>query len=170
MDIVTTDIQTLTFIQGHDQFEHASKRGFWKNLFLRAVGREIQLDNLNEVIGQQKVVRTCNLQVQDVDISSINGSVDRSHDFTRDFAPTATNQEVRDRWRTVYGLAVLGKGFPPVELYKIGDRYFVKDGHHRISVTAHLGWSTIQAQVTELVLECATSKLNRTKGVKLCAL
>jgi len=169
MDIITTDIQTLTFIQGHDQFQQTSKRGFWKNLLLRALGRNINLDDLNQIIGQRRVTRTYNLGVQDVAISSINGSVDRSHDFTRDFAPTGTNQEIRDRWRTIYGLAVLGKGFPPVELYKVGDTYFVKDGHHRISVTTHLGWATIQAQVTELVLECATNKLHRTKGVKLCA-
>jgi len=168
MDIITTDIQTLTFIQGDTEFYQACKTGFWKNLFFQIIGRNVQLDDFNQVIGQQRVKYSRNLGVQDIAISLINGSVDRSHDFTRDFAPRATNQGAKDRWRIIYGLAVTGKGFPPIELYKIGSAYFVKDGHHRISVTAHLGWPTIQAQVTELFLTCIDRSFNTVKGVNLC--
>ena len=36
----------------------------------------------------------------------------------------------------------------PVELIQVDDSYFVKDGHHRISVARALGQSAIDAEVT----------------------
>jgi nucleotide-binding universal stress UspA family protein len=39
-------------------------------------------------------------------------------------------------------------GTPPIEVYQIGDVYFVLDGNHRVSVARHLGAATIQAYVT----------------------
>jgi hypothetical protein len=38
---------------------------------------------------------------------------------------------------------------PPVELYKAGEAYFVRDGNHRVSVAKQLGRRTIQALVWE---------------------
>jgi hypothetical protein len=36
---------------------------------------------------------------------------------------------------------------PPVQLIQVGDAYFVRDGHHRISVAHHLGQASIDAEV-----------------------
>ena len=41
-----------------------------------------------------------------------------------------------------------GRSLPPVELIQLGDAYFVRDGHHRISAAAALGQQEIDAQVT----------------------
>ena len=38
---------------------------------------------------------------------------------------------------------------PPVELYKIGDAYFVLDGHHRVSVARYHEVPTVEAAVAE---------------------
>ena len=35
-------------------------------------------------------------------------------------------------------------------MYQLGDVYFVKDGHHRVSVARHLGWKSIPARVIEV--------------------
>ena len=43
-----------------------------------------------------------------------------------------------------------GTGLPPVDLYKVGELYFVRDGNHRVSVTRQLGVPTIEAYVTEV--------------------
>jgi nucleotide-binding universal stress UspA family protein len=41
-------------------------------------------------------------------------------------------------------------GLPPIEVYQIGEVYFVLDGNHRISVAKELGATHIQAYVTEV--------------------
>ena len=42
---------------------------------------------------------------------------------------------------------------PPVELFKIGDIYFVRDGNHRVSVARQQGQNYIDAYVTELQVD-----------------
>ena len=39
---------------------------------------------------------------------------------------------------------------PPVSLFKVGDLYFVRDGHHRVSVAKSQGRDDIDAYVTEV--------------------
>lgn len=39
---------------------------------------------------------------------------------------------------------------PPIEVYRIGDLHFVKDGHHRVSIALTQGQKTIDAYVTEV--------------------
>jgi hypothetical protein len=42
----------------------------------------------------------------------------------------------------------MGTPLPPVKLIQIGDLYFVRDGHHRISVARAMGQEAIEAEVT----------------------
>jgi hypothetical protein len=44
-----------------------------------------------------------------------------------------------------------GEAMPPVDLVRIGEIHFVRDGHHRVSVARALGRSDIDAYVTEVV-------------------
>jgi hypothetical protein len=44
-----------------------------------------------------------------------------------------------------------GVAMPPVDLYRVGEVYFVKDGHHRVSVSRALGYHEIDAHVTDVV-------------------
>ncbi len=87
------------------------------------------------------------LGVQDVPLDKIVGSVGRYEDFTREFLPRRDDQE--DRWRQIYDLSTSMAGFPPVELLKVGDAYFVRDGNHRVSVARANDAKTIEAYVTE---------------------
>ena len=43
-----------------------------------------------------------------------------------------------------------GQSFPPIDVYKLGNLYFVRDGHHRVSVGRSLGANSIEAYVTEI--------------------
>ena len=36
---------------------------------------------------------------------------------------------------------------PPIDVFRIGDLYFVQDGHHRVSVARALGDTDINAHV-----------------------
>ena len=86
--------------------------------------------------------------VHDIPLDAIVGSVGRYTDFTRSFLPK--NQEDIERWSRVF-LATTGMtGVPPIEVYKVGSAYFVKDGHHRVSVARQLDAKYIQAHVIEV--------------------
>jgi uncharacterized protein (TIGR00730 family) len=86
--------------------------------------------------------------VQTIPLDEIVGSVGRYHEFTRAFLPA--REFVRERWKRVYEAAHSQEGFPPIDVYKIGDVYFVRDGHHRVSVLRELGATSVEAIVTEL--------------------
>ncbi|GAB4468233.1 MAG: hypothetical protein Kow00124_02260 [Anaerolineae bacterium] len=84
--------------------------------------------------------------LQEVPLAQIRGSVGRYRDFTMTFLPR--REKMRDRWMRVSATAE-SAGFPPIELYKVGDAYFVLDGNHRVSVARQMGAETIQAHVWE---------------------
>ena len=84
--------------------------------------------------------------VQSVPVDKIRGSQGRSADFDRDFNPR--HKRSASRWIGVYAAWQEGIPMPPVELVQIGDGYYVRDGHHRISVARSLGMDYIDAVVT----------------------
>ena len=88
-------------------------------------------------------------RLQVVPIAQIVGSVDRERDFDRQFRPTSSR--VRARWERIAAAMRRGEELPPVDLYAIGEIYFVRDGHHRVSVACALGYSEIDAYVTEVI-------------------
>jgi uncharacterized ParB-like nuclease family protein len=84
-----------------------------------------------------------------VPLDQIVGSVGRGRDFDRRFRPTSGRS--RGRWEQIAAAARRGEAFPPVDLVKVGQLYFVRDGHHRVSVARALGREDIDAYVTEVV-------------------
>ena len=88
------------------------------------------------------------LGLQVVPLDAIVGSVDRAVDFDRGLRPTSAR--LRSRWERIAAAQRRGEALPPVSLYKIGDLYFVRDGHHRVSVAKSLGRTDIDAYVTEV--------------------
>ena len=106
--------------------------------------------SFNEVVEKLRLKQSVYRGLQDIPVENIVGSTGRYEDFTRRFLPRSSDKREKERWRQIYTLAVTGKGFPPIEVYKIDQAYFVKDGNHRVSVARELNWETIQAFVTEL--------------------
>jgi hypothetical protein len=83
--------------------------------------------------------------VVNVSLSKIVGSEGRVRDFDNTFHPL--NDHTRDRW---IGIAVArrnGVTLPPVELIQVGCAYYVRDGHHRISVARAAGQAEIEARI-----------------------
>jgi hypothetical protein len=102
-----------------------------------------------EVIEALGFVSERRLGLEVVPISAIVGTVDRERDFDRHFRPTSTR--LRSRWEQVAAAMRRGEALPPVDLYKVGEIHFVRDGHHRVSVACALGHADIDAYVTEVV-------------------
>ena len=91
------------------------------------------------------------LGTRTVAINQIHGSESRSEDFDFFFHPLQGRS--MSRWVSVALARQNGVALPPVELIKVGDEYFVRDGHHRVSVARALGWAFIDARVTKLELK-----------------
>ena len=88
------------------------------------------------------------LGVQVIPMDAIVGSVDKVRDFDRRFRPTSGKS--RERWERMARNSRMGESFPPIDVYKLGALYFVRDGHHRVSVGRALGAPEIEAYVTEI--------------------
>src|SRR5215203_5210109 len=82
-----------------------------------------------------------------VEVEAIVGSVGRWRDFDRSFLPARAS--VGHKWKRIDRAFQRGEDLPPVELYEIGDAYFVVDGHHRVSVARYHDVPTVEAAVAE---------------------
>ncbi len=135
----------------HD-FLRALRRGTAAKLTAR-LRREP--DDIGVILPYEEVIEALGLVserpvgLQVVPLESIVGTVDRGRDFDRSFRPTS--RRVRARWEQIATAMRRGESLPPIDLLKVGEIYFVRDGHHRVSVAAALGRADIDALVTEVV-------------------
>lgn len=88
------------------------------------------------------------LGLQTIAVDQIIGSVDRYREFDRHYLPK--EKHLDERWIGVRSAQLQGKELPPIQVYKVGDLYFVKDGNHRVSVARRQGQKYIDAHVIEL--------------------
>lgn len=72
----------------------------------------------------------------------------RYRDFDRAFLPLSGADE--ERWKRLDVALNELRNLPPIDVYKIGDVYFVRDGNHRVSVAKANGLTHIDANVTEI--------------------
>lgn len=113
-----------------------------------------------EVIQALGFVSERSLGLKVVPLDAIVGTVDRGRDFDRSFRPTSAR--VRSRWERIAAATRRGESMPPVDLVKVGEIYFVRDGHNRVSVAQALGRSDIDAYVTEVV-----TRVDADRAIKL---
>src|ERR1700742_4610334 len=83
-----------------------------------------------------------------VPLDAIVGTVDRAAGFDRGVRPTTTR--LRSRWERIAAAQRRGEALPPISLFLVGELYFVRDGHHRVSVAKSLGRADIDAYVSEV--------------------
>lgn len=148
--IVGADIKTMAYIRSEAEFRRAKIRGSWDSLLSRLTGCRAHLLSLDAVVKRPDPALMVDRGLQDVPVKEITGSVGRDQEYTRHFLPRLGGENDKERWRKIYTLISTGGGLPPVELYRVGRDYFVKDGHHRVSVAKYLDWESIQAHVIEI--------------------
>jgi hypothetical protein len=103
----------------------------------------------SEVLAALGFVSERSIGLKVVQLDAVVGTIDRERDFDRRFRPTSGR--VRSRWEQIAGAMRRGESMPPVDLLQIGEIYFVRDGHHRVSVSRALGRTDIDANVTEVL-------------------
>ncbi len=119
-----------------------------EQLLARFSGRPTSLLSYEEIRQQLRATSQTPRGLQDIPIDKIVGSVGRYKDFTRSFLPR--QDAVEQRWAQVKTAVNDLAGVPPIEVYQVGDAYFVIDGNHRVSVARQQEQPTIAAYVTEV--------------------
>ena len=126
-------------------FHRARRQSLWLRLKARLLGQSAQLLNLSDFKGRLHVHGSHYGGVQTVPLYRIIGSEQRAGDFDSAFHPLQAH--LRDRWVSV---AIAYRQYitlPPVQVIQIGEHYFVRDGHHRVSVALALGQIDIEGEV-----------------------
>jgi len=129
---------------------------------LARLAARLRRGDVNVILPFEEVVQALGrrgerqLGLQVIEVDSIVGTVDRGRDFDRSFRPTTGR--VRTRWERIATAQREGKAMPPIDVYRIGDMHFVKDGHHRVSVARGMGLDKIDAYVTEVITEVGAGR------------
>jgi hypothetical protein len=145
---------TIAFHDQHTNVRHYARACFdrfhqqgWKSqLWCKLVGHQEALQNLHEVAQADTVQTRRHAGVRLVPIDQIRGSEGRCEDFDRSFRPLKRLSD--ERWISIFCAQDADVPLPLVELIQVNDLYFVRDGHHRISVARWLGQKEIEAEVT----------------------
>jgi nucleotide-binding universal stress UspA family protein len=131
-----------------EDFQRARLQAKLESIVARLTGQSTELLSYEEVRQKLRAWERPSEYLEDIPLDAIVGSVGRYRDFTRSFLPK--QESSRDRWARVEMAVKSMAGVPPIEVYRVGDAYFVRDGNHRVSVARQLGATQIQAYVTEV--------------------
>lgn len=145
---MSNETSNYMLMEGLQQFDNAHTRAFWQDIINHLTLRPIRLMSFEEVKTKLRLREEHYVGLQDVPVDQIVGSVGRYRDFNKRFLPL--KESMRHRWGSIYAQFNTLEGLPPIELYQVGDVYFVRDGNHRVSVAKELDMATIEAYVTEL--------------------
>jgi len=134
--------------QSRIDFSNAYQKGFWRSIFSWLQNRNNELLPYEEVLKHIPMRGQNYIGIKQIETDKIIGSVSRYLDFDRAFLPRQTH--TRSRWESIDRAHFKQIILPPIEVYKIGDAYFIKDGNHRVSVAREKGQAFIDAYVTEI--------------------
>jgi hypothetical protein len=135
------------FQRSINDFRNARQRAAMENIVARLTGKSTELLSYGDVVRQLKVVSQSERGVREIPVEAIVGSVGRYTDFTRTFLPQRSSDA--QRWAKVASVPDF-TNLPPIDVYQIGDVYFVLDGNHRVSIARQRGVLFIPAEVTEV--------------------
>lgn len=137
-----------TQVHGQETFNAARRRAFVQDILAELSGRPDKLMSFSEVREQLHPLEPAeDAHLEEIPLDRIVGSVGRYQDFNRAFLPRAHIDP--QRWMRIDRLR-RHKDLPPIDVYQIGDVYFVQDGNHRVSVARARHDKTIRAWVVEL--------------------
>ena len=145
--------------QARADFQRARFKAFMNRVWATLSGRPTTLLSYDDIKEKLRIGGPIYRGVKTVRVDQIAGSLNRYHEFDRVFLPVS--DKLADRWQSVNRAFYQEISLPPVVLYKVGQVYFVVDGHHRVSVAREQGQIYIEAEVRE----CST-RVNITPDIQ----
>ncbi len=144
----------FTVVDSQEDFVRARRRRILSRLSatLRREADDVEVmlpfDEVVAALGRRS---ERDLGLQSIPVDAIVGTVDRGKEFDRNFRPTSAR--VRPRFERIAKAQRRGESMPPIDVYKVGELYFVRDGHHRVAVAREHRRELIDARVVEVVTE-----------------
>ena len=139
---------TINYRKAVLDFQDARRKAELQALLGRIRGESNELLSFEVVRQALKAIEGNQKKLSEIPLDAIIGSVGRYSDFTRNFLPL--RDTTQQRWARIMEKALDLEGLPPIDVYQIGEAFFVLDGNHRVSVARQLGATQIQAYVTEV--------------------
>ncbi len=124
------------------------KEAFWNQLASSAVAGNDNLLPLSVYMLSKQFAQMHDVGVKTVAGSRIRGIVGHRSDFDESLMPR--QEYIRHRWTNEDRVRFHDVALPLIKLLKIGDIYFVMDGHHRLSVASIHSQKSIEAHVIEV--------------------
>lgn len=131
-----------------ERFRRSAGKAQVADLMGKITGADTDLVSYDAVASRLRARQQIEMGTRMVPLEQIVGSVGRYRDFTRTFLPRAGISP--ERWARIDAIMHSLEGYLPIELYKIGQVFFVRDGNHRVSVARANGLTHIEAYVTEI--------------------
>jgi hypothetical protein len=133
--------------QVRSDFSRARFKAFLNRIRSALSGQSMTLLSYDDVKEKLRIGGPIYMGVRTVPIDQIAGSLNRYHQFDRAFMPL--EDQIDNRWQNIDRAFYQEISLPPVVLYKVGEVFFVMDGHHRVSVAREQGQAFIDAEVHE---------------------
>lgn len=147
------------------EFDAARRAAVMGDLLRHLRGRPADLLSFDEVREGLELRHLVDRGLREIPLASIVGTLGRAREFNRAFLPR--EESLRQRWTGAEARARGLEGFPPIDVYQVGEVFFVVDGHHRVSVARRLGAPTIEARVKEFLSPVPVDRHDRIEDILL---
>ena len=137
------------------KFSTLRMRALWDEFWAKLTGRETRLAAFPKHERRNNPNKKL-LGTKDIRVEQIIGTFNRVSDFDDQFRPLS--KHLSDRWVNTY-ITLERDGWSPILVHKIGEHYYVEDGHHRVSVARSIGMAFIEAKVWEYPVRLKQTKV-----------
>jgi nucleotide-binding universal stress UspA family protein len=131
-----------------EDFHAARRKAVLGEVLARLRGKSSRMISYDEIRKRFGGLESARRQLKEIPLDAIVGTVGRYKDFSRTLLPLSANDGAR--WAGVRNAVDTQMGLPPIEVYQVGEVYFILDGHHRASVAREIGATHIQAYVRDV--------------------
>ena len=136
----------LSMLDAEEDWNRARRKVLYQEVVCFFAQCSVDLLSFEEVRTKLHLSQKIDRGLQEIPLDRIRGSVGRYDDFTSAFIPR--KKHMRERWKRV-DVAMLAGKTPPIDVYQVGESYFVLDGNHRVSIARQHGLKMIEAYVWE---------------------
>lgn len=108
-------------------------------------GKPSNLFSLSTMLQSEALVNMMEIGIHSVPLQLVIGSESRCYDFDDHFVPKS--EKDYQRWLRISDLYISEATIPAVDLIQVDKFFFVRDGHHRVSVAKALRKKFIDANI-----------------------